>query len=389
MDVQEGCTTWRNASISFGPVEAMVRPGTKTWAATLAEACLGVGKPVFGEAMLRAANAVVPVDSCAVVIFHRKTPSGFLLNVGDDPDPQTAPQRMNQYLGGSYVDDPILPYIQDAPATPFIPPFAAKGWPSRSRWIIESVADRLPCVAALGDYTAYCNFTRVYPHPAYDESGRARLREVIPVLANLALAHNALCGASILAPVRNSEEEVQLLSQRFGRSLLDVLTERERQVCLRILLGYSSEAIGRQLGLPVSTIDTYRKRAYGRLNIVSQGELLSVCLRSLGGVHSELSERCAAFRSHEAPELMRDREEEVQLLSECLGRSRLDELTEREREVCLRILLGYSSEAIGLHLGVATSTVIWHRKQAYERLGIRSRNDLFSLYVRTLVGFTV
>jgi DNA-binding CsgD family transcriptional regulator len=52
------------------------------------------------------------------------------------------------------------------------------------------------------------------------------------------------------------------------------LTERERQVCALIALGVSSEGIGLRLGISINTVLTYRKRAYARLGITSQNELL-------------------------------------------------------------------------------------------------------------------
>ena len=52
------------------------------------------------------------------------------------------------------------------------------------------------------------------------------------------------------------------------------LTERERQVCALIAIGVSSEGIALRLGISINTVLTYRKRAYTRLGITSQNELL-------------------------------------------------------------------------------------------------------------------
>lgn len=58
-----------------------------------------------------------------------------------------------------------------------------------------------------------------------------------------------------------------------------ILTQREREVCALIALGVSSEGIGLRLDISINTVLTYRKRAYTRLGITSQNELL----RLLGG----------------------------------------------------------------------------------------------------------
>ncbi len=62
-----------------------------------------------------------------------------------------------------------------------------------------------------------------------------------------------------------------------------------------------------------------------------------------------------------------------------LSRGCGDRLTQREMDVACRIVLGYSSEAIGLDLGVSVNTVLSHRKNLYEKLGIGTQNQLFAI----------
>jgi len=52
------------------------------------------------------------------------------------------------------------------------------------------------------------------------------------------------------------------------------LSDRERQVCALIALGVTSEGIGLRLAIGLNTVLTYRKRAYARLGISSQNELM-------------------------------------------------------------------------------------------------------------------
>lgn len=58
---------------------------------------------------------------------------------------------------------------------------------------------------------------------------------------------------------------------------LEVLSERERAVCLGILSGHKAEAIAADLGVATSTIVTYRARAYHKLGISSRGSLFALC----------------------------------------------------------------------------------------------------------------
>lgn len=61
-------------------------------------------------------------------------------------------------------------------------------------------------------------------------------------------------------------------------------------------------------------------------------------------------------------------------------------LTPREQEVCRRILSGFSSEAISQELGISLHSTLTYRKRAYERLGISSQNELFSIVLGLLSG---
>lgn len=57
-------------------------------------------------------------------------------------------------------------------------------------------------------------------------------------------------------------------------------------------------------------------------------------------------------------------------------------LTNRELEISSRIILGYSSLAISLNLGISINTVLTHRRNAYEKLGIGTQNQLFMLLMQ-------
>jgi len=57
-------------------------------------------------------------------------------------------------------------------------------------------------------------------------------------------------------------------------------------------------------------------------------------------------------------------------------------LSAREAAVCARIVAGYSTEGIGLDLGVSQHSVISYRRRAFEKLGIATQKELFSLVLR-------
>ncbi len=54
-------------------------------------------------------------------------------------------------------------------------------------------------------------------------------------------------------------------------------------------------------------------------------------------------------------------------------------LTRREREVCERLLRGWTHDGIAADLGLSPATVKTYRDRAFERLGIHQRHELFAL----------
>lgn len=263
--------------------------GAADWASAVADACLAVGTPAFGAALLHAANAAAPVDRCVIVPFHRQVPSHDLLIVGEG-DLQTTARVLDDYVTDGYLDDPNISYARAGKPRPVFPPFCPEAYKDRfrARFIErQGMIDDVPCLAGNGDRVMYCNFVRLAPNSRYTEHERMVFHRVIPILANLAAIHRTLCGpfsrGQQAGQIRTPEEEVQLLAQRLWRSPFDALTERERAVCFRIMLGYSSEAIGLHLGVARTTIMTYRKRAYEKLGIVSHYELFSLYIHSLPG----------------------------------------------------------------------------------------------------------
>lgn len=55
------------------------------------------------------------------------------------------------------------------------------------------------------------------------------------------------------------------------------------------------------------------------------------------------------------------------------------QLTTRERQVCARAALGSNVETTARELGIAKSSVLTYRQRAYQRLGVRSSNELVGL----------
>lgn len=128
-------------------------------------------------------------------------------------------------------------------------------------------------VAVLDDSGHYVNFYRTAGLPPFSEREAANLSGLSDFVCRCVMRHNRLRppGGVPAADGLNAIREV--LGVRAAG-----LSRREREVCARIVGGYSSEAIALHLGVAPSSVATYRKRAYGKLGISSQNELFALCL---------------------------------------------------------------------------------------------------------------
>lgn len=127
-----------------------------------------------------------------------------------------------------------------------------------------------------GDKGLYCiNMYRF--DSAFTESELDSLRTIAELLMVCAIKHSRLAGR--LSDFLTRDEQIAELESTL-HVLNDKLTERELAVCSRILLGFSGEGIALDLNVKVSSVQTYRKRAYAKLNISSQNELFGLCLCS-------------------------------------------------------------------------------------------------------------
>ncbi len=75
---------------------------------------------------------------------------------------------------------------------------------------------------------------------------------------------------------RPLDTRIDELFDDFGKPQL---TDREREVIQYVLRGHSSESISLHLDISITTVKTHRKRAYAKLGICSQSELLSEFLK--------------------------------------------------------------------------------------------------------------
>lgn len=126
-------------------------------------------------------------------------------------------------------------------------------------------------ICARRQNTAYCiRVMRSAHRPELTAEEIETLRSVAGILVSAVVKHlNLTLNRPNLTPALCSLQEIEqcVLTNTS-------LSRREGEVCARILYGLSSYGIALDLGIGKESVMTYRKRAYQRLGIGSQRELL-------------------------------------------------------------------------------------------------------------------
>ena len=87
-------------------------------------------------------------------------------------------------------------------------------------------------------------------------------------------------GSRYLHPEATTMLVDELLDKQEESKLVELLSEREREVLKLTAMGFTSREIGEQLALSPKTVDTYRERAMTKLNIEHRTDIIRFALRA-------------------------------------------------------------------------------------------------------------
>lgn len=232
----------------------------------------GIGRPDFAETLHRCAERVFAADHLVVFLFDRAGGASTYTTVGKIQDRASLRLARKYTRENWYAHDPMLDVIKSAGPHPLVVGGTPRNAPYADRYRClffdeVGIVDKVSILNRVRSGTvAYINLHRVLPSRPYDAGARARLLEHGPLLAAALGRHLELA---------LDDRALDARGAAFSR-----LTEREREVCANILAGRTSEATALALGVSVNTVTTLRRRAYARLGISSQNELLRLAVAS-------------------------------------------------------------------------------------------------------------
>lgn len=267
--------------IRFGDPSAF---GDPIWLEGLTQLCRCIGSPAFESCLLKLLNKVTPVDHCVVFTFG-ESGAGHLFTHGR-MQVEEAQQLANDYVRNFHEQDPNFAQVSGAtegcedcliPLAPGADDHAAYQNHFFDR---HDLIDKASTIGKVEQGSVYCNFYRMGRSGSYSEKDWQLLESILPLITTLISTHYRILQLSPSdkqGQFRNARSLVHNIISK-NVSPFSQLTPREREVCERILLGYTSVGIGLDLNIAQSSVVTYRRRAYEKLDISTQNELFTLCL---------------------------------------------------------------------------------------------------------------
>lgn len=225
----------------------------------------GIGRPGFEAELTRLLTAAAGFEQCNVFLLRDEASCAYAWHRSR---PQLTEHLVRHYVADRcFAVDPMLRRLNGERRLGFVASAdIADDWYRRFFFEEAGLDGKVSMLEAGG--TVYLNF--------YSGGGRAfsdreidNLSCLSQVVAECLARHHELSrrpGDRVAAVMR-------LLAERAPQ-----LARRERQVCARIVAGFTGEAIALDLGIGEHSVATYRKRAYAKLGICSQHDLFSLCL---------------------------------------------------------------------------------------------------------------
>jgi len=219
----------------------------------------------------RAINMIAPIDR--FYVSERMNPTGAPHLIAHRLETMLS-NRMDDYLERYFRRDPVAQAIdaaresgdtvvlrvgpQDIPEAEYRRPFFEDA----------AIIERVSFVQRISDRWLIMNVARRAPLQPFSDVEMTALASLSLLLLPLA-ARQAKFEPQ---PGLRRNPSVAELEQRFADSFPE-LSLRERQVCARTIIGMTSEASALDLGIGIGSVQTYRKRAFQRLDISSAFQL--------------------------------------------------------------------------------------------------------------------
>lgn len=241
---------------------------------TLAHLVDCIGKERFGPALATYLHSLCGADHFAAFRLGRDQLSEVAASCVQ-PE-HTARDRVATYVNeGLWKHDPAMTEaqrcVQGRSPTIIHVDFSDHGYDDLRPRVYPHVRDRILLCGRSASGAFGLSILRADPHAPFADEAIEKLGHAAELLVSMLAKH-----ADVSQTRPDAAQALTVLAEiETCIAGTSDLPRREAEVCARILYGLSSVGISLDLSVSEETVKTYRKRAYQRLGIGSQRELLT------------------------------------------------------------------------------------------------------------------
>lgn len=233
-----------------------------------------VGKCDFAANLFRVIRGMTGCEQLITFTYRRGSAPRTLLNAHTDMV-SNFPHRNKRYMEHFWRHDPVHRLDEmSKPSSSYLVRIDVREIASRNYreecFTDINLGSRMSLVGNMADQIMRLNIY-MRDREAFESSVVGRMNAAFPVLDSLLRRHASECDHT---PHRLDADDIR---QRL-RIVAPSLTPRELEVCTHIARGLTSEGIALELGISRNTVLTFRKRAYARLHIATQNELMHMMM---------------------------------------------------------------------------------------------------------------
>ena len=231
-----------------------------------------VGMPMFPDLLFRELRTISGCAHLSGLLLSDGQPKQIILAVNEGPL-ALAKHTAKKYIAEYWKYDPANRLAGNARAAELSARFGPREINEkayrRDCYNNHDLVDRFSILRKRNQTTMRLNLYRSKSHGRFSDAQINTIVEVSNVLFALVTKHQDL----------SQHEEPPAETARRRLLLAEpALSPRELDVCVGIVCGQTSEAIALSLCLSLNTVLTYRKRAYSRLGISTQNELMRLLM---------------------------------------------------------------------------------------------------------------
>jgi len=253
--------------------------GEHDWLFFCEKAVRSTGTPGATSAFFEMVSAVAPICELTGWVWQAPDNPRLIVHTGRNP---LSGEIIRRYISRYFTFDPSYHMIRNTARSEWInlrvhPDSISNYQYLNDCYLRPAVVEKLTLARWAENGWFVLNLYRDSSWGWFSNEEQERIAALSHLLLPLLRKHYQLTGES---PKLGTQRQARIEEMAQRMASLDArLTERQCAVCARTAAGLTARTIAQELGIKVSSVLTYRRRAYERLSISSGYELAALLMR--------------------------------------------------------------------------------------------------------------